>query len=180
MNIYDLLDEIRRRPGMYIGDHSPTRLRSFIFGYCFALSENESKEDLSESNFYGFHDWVAIKYGYNESTSGWCHMIEEQRKCPEEALWLFYQLLDEYRNLHPQVFCKVENSKGFDINYGSGSNNCRPSILQIEEVLPNKEWVSLVAYNAVNEILDVYPEDDIDKAKRRAYEVFKVKSISWG
>jgi hypothetical protein len=150
-----------------------------LSGYCFALSEKKSEEDLSEPSFCGFHDWVAKKYGYHESTSGWCHMIEDQRKCPEEALWLFFQLLDEYRNLHPKVFCKVTNLNGFEINNSIGRKNRRPTILQIEEVLPTKEWVSLVAYNAVNEILDIYSEDNIDLAKRRAHEVFKVKIASW-
>ena len=38
-----------------------------------------------EADFYEFHDWVANKFGYKSSTSGWAYMIEDQRDDKEDC-----------------------------------------------------------------------------------------------
>ncbi|NJL76193.1 MAG: hypothetical protein HC892_15420 [Saprospiraceae bacterium] len=78
MSEYELIDQIRMRTEMYIGYSSPTHLSSFLSGYFYAKINEEIKEE--EPNFHGFHDWVANKFGYRESTSGWAYMIEYQRE----------------------------------------------------------------------------------------------------
>ena len=73
-NIYDVLEKVRTRTGMYIGEQKLENLMSFLAGYRFAM-ESIGAVNISQPDFHGFHDWVAAKYGFYESTSGWARMI---------------------------------------------------------------------------------------------------------
>ena len=106
MNEYELIDMIRMRTEMYTGHSSPTHLHSFLSGYFFAKTHEAIKEESPK--FHRFHDWVANKFDYYESTSGWAYMIEDQREDKKEALYLFYELLDEYRGIKHQQLANVE------------------------------------------------------------------------
>lgn len=186
MNIYEIIDKVRRRPGMYIGHHSPTHLSSFLSGYQQAkvAPDNEYKE---ESEFHGFHDWVARRFGYYESTSGWAYMIEDQREDKEEALWLFFQLLDEYRKLAPEILFEQKYDSSFNLDmslysrcekvWGSfkAISKPRPEYIKILEVLPNKDWVALVAFSNENQILDVHGADDVNKARMLATKKYGLR-----
>ncbi|HMJ65357.1 MAG TPA: hypothetical protein VK615_08390 [Candidatus Binatia bacterium] len=96
-SIYDLLAHIRRRPGLYIGDPELTRLQSFIIGYECGLGRGGLMPRHEEPEFHGFHDWIARRLGYYESTSGWYKMIRERCVSEREAFDRFYELLDEFR-----------------------------------------------------------------------------------
>jgi len=87
---------IRPKPGLYLGEKSITRLDSYLHGIFFALGLDGMI--LRDSHrFELFHDWVASRLGFYESTSGWCSMILSQSANEEEALERFYLLLDEYQ-----------------------------------------------------------------------------------
>ena len=73
-SIYRAIDIVRRRPGMYIGDPSPEKLLVFLWGYMLAMG-HAGLEDKSEPSFQGFHNWVAKRFGFYESTAGWPNMI---------------------------------------------------------------------------------------------------------
>jgi hypothetical protein len=73
-SFYDVIEKIRVRPGMYIGDSSPNSLRVFLDGYGLAMHE-AGVEDASHPRLQGFHDWIASKLGFCESTAGWANMI---------------------------------------------------------------------------------------------------------
>ena len=73
-SIYELLEKISVRTGMYIGEQKLENLMSFLAGYRFAM-DSIGAIDTSEPSFGGFHNWVAAKYGFYESTSGWATMI---------------------------------------------------------------------------------------------------------
>ena len=95
-SIYDLLEHIRKRPGLFIVEPSICRLHSFLVGYTaglgrvgFALREAE--------DFHRFHDWVARRLGYFESTSGWINMIRDKSASDEDAFRQFFALLTEFR-----------------------------------------------------------------------------------
>jgi hypothetical protein len=96
-SIYDLLAKIRVRPAIYLGEWSLTRLRAFIDGYCYMAYER-GIEPGDQPNFDGFHDWVAAKFGWRESTAGWCNIIlQESNGDDRVALKSFFELIDEYR-----------------------------------------------------------------------------------
>jgi hypothetical protein len=50
-----------------------------------------------QPEFHGFHDWIAGRLGYAESTSGWYKMIRGRCASEREAFDRFYELLDEFR-----------------------------------------------------------------------------------
>ncbi|HEX8429462.1 hypothetical protein [Hymenobacter sp.] len=189
MNNYELLDLIRRRPAMYIGRHSTTHLRCFLDGYsmCYHTAQLVIHDEVPD--FGGFYDWVANKLGYSDSVRGWANRINEQRQDPEEALWLFYELLDEYRELRPRILAQVDYIQPLTPNptlynyYGlRGQQNFttkpRPAILSIEEVLPNQQWVALYAKKD-GIILDRWPANTVNDAVKRASEVFGVDPVDW-
>ena len=103
-----ILNKIRRRPGLYIAVHSPTHLDSFLSG--FYLATNSTGNDCDLFNFIRFSDWVAKKFNYFESTSGWAHMIEDQCDDKEESLWLFFELLDEFMGIVHKTIHSIEYS----------------------------------------------------------------------
>ena len=61
--IYDLLDLIRVRSGMWIGFPSITRLELFIAGFQTGVRAAHASLDQESPPFPGFHDWVAARLG---------------------------------------------------------------------------------------------------------------------
>jgi len=191
MKIYELLDTIKRRPGAYIGYHSPTHLHSFISGYYYNDIHSDPHEQKEYPDFGNFHDWVANKLGYFESTSGWAYMIEDQRKDKEEALWLFFQLLDVFRGFKPKILATTTYAENLKLNTRFYSRfrkvwgtlkplkKPRPIFLTIEEVLPNRDWVALYAKDINDSILDRTACENLEHAIERAIEIFGVGKSNW-
>ena len=101
---------------MWIGNPSPDALHIFLTGYWCAM-DDAGVTDASLPVFQGFHDWVARKFGFGESTAGWANMIlavtvgadpasihweslfalpitDEQKR---QATMRCFELIDEYR-----------------------------------------------------------------------------------
>jgi len=96
MSIYEWLEMIRPKPGLYLGKRSIERLDMLLAGIGFGLGMvGLSLRDAHD--FHRFHDWVAKRLGFYESTSGWCNMIREKSASDEEALNQFFVLLNEFR-----------------------------------------------------------------------------------
>lgn len=71
MSLYEKLDLVRLRPGMYIGANSVSKLFTFISGFRFALS-SESPKLQSEGHlpFMYFNAYVAERYKCSGSMGG--------------------------------------------------------------------------------------------------------------
>ena len=52
-NIYDVLEKVRTRTGMYIGEQKLENLMSFLAGYRFAM-ESIGAVNISQPDFHGF------------------------------------------------------------------------------------------------------------------------------
>ena len=110
---YELLKKIEARPAMWTGELSLKSIRTFIDGYSFALSEYQLIETNEKE--LNFHDWVANKLGFYESTAGWQNMIlavtigldpktirwenydsEVTKEQHEKSIRKFYELLEEF------------------------------------------------------------------------------------
>jgi hypothetical protein len=91
-----LLDVIRERPVMYLGELSLSALWHFLNGYEMSLLAHDIQEKRPLPR--DFHDWVAYRLHFSGSTSGYKNMI--LKRVPDEAAALeyFFKLLDEYRN----------------------------------------------------------------------------------
>lgn len=95
-SIYDLLEHIRKRPGMFIVEPSIYRLHCFLDGYTAGLGRvGFALRD--EIGFHRFHDWVARRLGFIGSASGWANMIRKKSASDEDAFMEFYVLLAEFK-----------------------------------------------------------------------------------
>jgi len=104
-----LLEVIRERPAMWLGTRSLTALRHFLAGWGAALLFYDVKaEDQLPRDF---HDWVAYRLGFRESTSGWQSMILKDVPDESKALDRFFELLDEHRNRKPHVIARLVGHK---------------------------------------------------------------------
>ena len=98
-DVYDLLEEVRLRPRMWVRGGSLQHLDSMLLGYHMALMVHGAKEELDLRQGGPFADWLWPRLGYEyESSLGWAVEIEraaEARDLP--AIELFFELLDEFR-----------------------------------------------------------------------------------
>ena len=173
MNVYELLDKMRRRPGMYIGVANPTYLYSFLSGY-FMDREEMINENHNEPDFHLFHDFIAKRFGYESSSKNWSEIIEEQsdgREDKEDALWIFFELLDEFRGIVRPEIARISCESKFD-------NRWYSSII-IRKIDINKGWYSLVLYDENNKILDLWDFDTLEKLYNQAFESYGIKKEDW-
>lgn len=115
--LYPILAQMKARPAMYTGELSLKSIHTFLQGYSMALQQHQL---LEIDNPTSFHDWVAQKLGFYESTAGWANMIlattldlnpatiswedyftlTVSKAQHQQSIELFYQLLEEYKNNH--------------------------------------------------------------------------------
>lgn len=100
-DMYDFLDEVRLRPGMWVRGRSLLHLESMLMGYTAALGVHGINEDcdLRPGSQGPFAQWLWSRLGMAYPSSlGWAVEIErraEQTDVP--AMEMFFELLDEFR-----------------------------------------------------------------------------------
>lgn len=95
--IYDLLDLIRVRPGMWIGYLEITRLELFIAGFQTGVLAAHASLDDETPAFQGFHEWVAARLGRTKNGHGWSSMLLEACGTEHAAFERFWLELDAFR-----------------------------------------------------------------------------------
>ena len=95
--IYDVLDVVRVRPAMWIGQPSPYGLQVFLSGFRSGIHAAGQALARESPPFQGFHAWVAARLGLETNGKGWPMLLLEA--CGEEtaAFDRFWTELDEYR-----------------------------------------------------------------------------------
>ncbi|WP_230966598.1 hypothetical protein [Nostoc sp. NZL] len=93
----EILNNIKKRPGMYLGANSITRLDMVLRGYSLARKEVSVPPTEPEREFEGFQSWVEEKYGINSGQS-WSKIIFFYSVNEPEALQKFFELFEEYLN----------------------------------------------------------------------------------
>ncbi|MEH2365892.1 hypothetical protein [Nostoc sp.] len=93
----EILGAIKKRPAMYLGTSSITRLDMLLRGYSFARREVGVPPTEPEREFEGFQSWVEEKYGINSGQS-WSKIILFYSVDEDEALQKFFELFEEYLN----------------------------------------------------------------------------------
>jgi hypothetical protein len=101
-----LLDVIRETPALYLGELSLTGLWHFLHGYHEAELVNGIKAVRQIPN--DFHDWVAYRLHYFESTSGWRRMILGQVPDEAAAFKRFFELLDDHRTRKARIVATLD------------------------------------------------------------------------
>ncbi|MGB3650919.1 MAG: hypothetical protein WBA41_06880 [Rivularia sp. (in: cyanobacteria)] len=96
--LFEILEKIKFRPGMYIGRASVSDLFHFLVGFKTALRELEIKSTEEEMDFHReFQPWLQKKYHVSTSNS-WAKIIMLYCGSEKEGLDSFYKLLDEFKN----------------------------------------------------------------------------------
>lgn len=101
LTVMSLLNEIRRRPGMFLGRASIAKLAPFLNGYQLAMHRAGVKAP-DELLMASFRDWIHERY--KTTKVGWETLILQDSKDDEgEAMDHFWRLLDEFRAKHPEA-----------------------------------------------------------------------------
>ncbi|MDT0571153.1 hypothetical protein RM704_27435 [Streptomyces sp. DSM 3412] len=105
-DVYDFLEEVRLRPGMWVRGSSLQHLDSMITGYRIALGVHGIAEqfDFWNPGSQGrFSDWLWQRLG-RHSPLGWAVEIErEAEEAGRPAMEMFFELLDEFRAANHQL-----------------------------------------------------------------------------
>lgn len=98
-DVYELLEEVRLRPGMWIRRGSLLDLDSMLRGYWIALEIHRVEEDFAFKQTGTFSAWLWPRLGMAyESALGWAVEIERAAETAgRPAIELFFELLDEFR-----------------------------------------------------------------------------------
>jgi len=96
MDVFQLLDVVRKDPGAYLGDRKSLRmLWAFLMGYEVGITTCGKPAIFSD--FHPFNKWVAKELGFAEPTSGWRNMVAARSDSDEKAFDRFFELLDRYK-----------------------------------------------------------------------------------
>ena len=104
-NVFDWLDEVRARPGMYLRGGSLLDLESKVYGYYAGLASHGIVEPVPAMDHH-FASWLYHRTRWSMSC-GWGAGIADRHKRPERAVAAFFRLVDGYRRLRPTVVCTV-------------------------------------------------------------------------
>ncbi len=97
-NIFELLEKIEQKPGLYIGTASVTALRQFLVGYKFARQEMGILPTEEELDFYQeFQPWLQIHFSIQTSNS-WDTILLFKSVEGKAAFASFFRLLEKFRN----------------------------------------------------------------------------------
>jgi hypothetical protein len=105
-----ILRDILQRPGMYIGEPSVIRLRSFLDGYVHALCE-ATADKSSVLKLQAFRDWIYKKYSITESL-GWEQVLINATGSDRRAFAICVQLWIEFGREHERAANKSVNPSG--------------------------------------------------------------------
>lgn len=89
-----LLDNIQKRPLIYLGKKSLDRLHMFLCGYIFSLADDKT-ENPAWNCLSGFQTFVADRYQVTD-TLNWSSIIRRSVETEEAAFDTFFELWAEY------------------------------------------------------------------------------------
>lgn len=105
-----ILDEIRERPGMYLGLKSLSALQFFLLGY--ELGKFRSEHRWPSEVPQHFCDWVAYRLHLRSNWNGFWHRAILSRVRDESlAFDRFYELRDEFARREAKVVATIREDK---------------------------------------------------------------------
>lgn len=110
MSIYNIIENTRKWPGLYLGGKSITALSHFLNGYQIAerdLAVGRNGE-IFPLSFQYMHDYTTYRLKSPHSSMGWCDQI--LRSCDgdeESALWKFFELYDGFIRVRMRRYWKA-------------------------------------------------------------------------
>jgi hypothetical protein len=95
--LYEMLERIKQRPGMFLGQCSITRFRAFLDGYMSSRADLGLPPTQQEVEFNQFQDWIQIRFKIS-SSHGWDSIILFYSADEKDALNNFFELFEQFRN----------------------------------------------------------------------------------
>ena len=95
--LLELLDNIKKKPGMYLGNKSITKLHMYLEGFLHASNILYGGERCLKF-FKGFQEWTEMKYDIT-SSHHWSSIIRFYSNDESCAFDIFYENLYEFLNL---------------------------------------------------------------------------------
>lgn len=91
--IYEILEQMKKRPAMYLGKKSIILLEAFINGY---LDREKEIDNNYIPSFSYFANYVKEYYD-NQISNSWAKIILFYSADDEEAFDIFYNILDDFK-----------------------------------------------------------------------------------
>ena len=95
MEIIELLDSIKKRPGHFLGVKSIVKLEMFLNGFIYAKQVHEGRPPVEEPLLVNFTPWIKNKYGIKTEQS-WMQVILFFSADEFDAFDNFFNLLDDF------------------------------------------------------------------------------------
>ncbi len=183
LDIYELLEKLRQRPAMYLGNTSDCSfmcLQSFLRGLYLS---NNYKNEIEFHSFLEFGRWVPARLG-NRSTMPFHQMLEDLGN--DKAFEKYFELLDEFNSckdlyLEKAIILKSHKANFYTIPpddiYGS--------------VEPEKPLMVCVAHYSPSNVYylaEIYPnhtkknphyQNSADAVKLYAKETWSISEDEW-
>jgi len=110
MKLLEYLSSVKKRPGMYMSDDGRLRdLELQLWGYTAALKQHNIEHDIADFNT-SFREFVYSKKLWSTSC-GWADAIESNSDSPQEAIDLFFELVNLYFCEELELENAVDESK---------------------------------------------------------------------
>src|SRR5262245_9420249 len=106
-NVFTWLDEIRRRPAMFLGETSTPVdvIQTLLCGYYAALSVHGIVEPVPAMTHH-FSSWLRLRTSW-PMACGWAVAITDHCE-GDRALPRFFDFVDEYRKLVPMTLATTK------------------------------------------------------------------------
>jgi hypothetical protein len=144
--VYEILEKIKAKPGMYLGRASVSDLFMFLVGYQCFRSELEIEMTEEEDDFYGeFQPWLQKKLSIT-TVSSWAKMIMLYCHDEKAGFEKFFSLLDEFKqrdkSLEEGKIKQISETVGTKARLSTSSLAMIESIEQSQrEIKPIKEKI---------------------------------------
>lgn len=96
-NIYDIFENVKKRPGAFLFERSIIHLNTLISGYYLAKMELNITPTEQDMEFDKFQQWIQDKYNVKANKS-WATIILENSVSEIDAFNKFFELFEEFRS----------------------------------------------------------------------------------
>lgn len=148
--IFGLIDMIQQRLGMFIPDKSIYSLQTFLAGYesCMFV-HGMIEQDVPDFKHFG--GWLSNHVDWRLSY-GWARAIYENVADHQQAFKIFFELIREFRKLHPKTVKNVKfgpNQPQLEKKLQSGDEFAvlRLKEIQIVHYIPKKLFFLRFVYS---------------------------------
>ncbi|MCM1579622.1 MAG: hypothetical protein NC078_12580 [Ruminococcus sp.] len=191
--VHEVVELVRKRPGMYFGSWSVRAFKVFLDGYFTALEkyrpiefEEEKFAEDTPLPFWYFHEFAVRKFGYRESTAGWANIIADSVGDGSAESWgKFLDVYDEFRAMrivgcekaeltaenisHGENFPMILISKRADGSFGEQRLFYRPTTVYLLKITGGYELILCECDEYIREIRELFAEG---KGAERIKEYF--------